>query len=218
MNTLMATIQAILTFVGVAFIGLVFYSELSSPYNYISAAICVCIAIYLSVKVFRIIKRRGYIATITGDNATYELDNLKPNPGSVITELNGNTLAEHFKEQSLEFSKYTIAIWGDTNTLKLNKKRSISTINYNVTTKILTITFDEGNLLLIKRPAIIHHSSSYIKIIKAKEVVWSVNDNDQNNEFHYINDKTKIITKSNRKWNPKREDLGIGMNAIYLQG
>lgn len=218
MKTLMAITQAILTFIGAAFIGLVFYSELSNPYNYISAAICLIIAIYLSARVFKLISRRGYIATITGDNATYELDNLKPVPGSGITELNGVQLVNHFEQQSLDFPPYAVTIWGDTNTLYLKEKRSISTISYDDTTKVLFVGFEDDTDLRIKHPAIIHHASSYIKIIKAQEVVWRVKDDDLIHEFLYINNGSKIITKSNRDWNPKREDLGIGMNAIYLQG
>lgn len=214
----MAIIQALLTFIGVAFIGLVFYSELSNPYNYISVSISLIIAIYLSSRVFRMISRRGYITTMTGDNASYELDNLKPVPGSGITELTSDMLVKHFEQQSKNFSQYSIEIWGDTNAPRLKEKRNISEIHFDKDLKTLKISFDDNSELLIKNPRIIHHSISYLKIIKAQEVVWRIKENSQVLEFHYLNNGSKIVTDSNTNWRPKHDDLGIGMNAIYLQG
>ncbi|WP_426429490.1 hypothetical protein ACPX19_08025 [Winogradskyella sp. HB-48] len=218
MKTLMAIIQALLTFIGVAFIGLVFYSELSNPYNYISVSILLIIAIYLSSRVFRMISRRGYITTMTGDNASYELDNLKPVPGSGVTELTSDMLVKHFEQQSINFSQYSIEIWGDTNAPRLKEKRNISEIQFDKNLKTLKISFDDNSELHIKNPRMIHHSISYLKIIKAQEVVWRIKENSQVLEFHYTNNGSKIVTDSNTNWRPKHDDLGIGMNAIYLQG
>lgn len=214
----MAIIQALLTFIGVAFIGLVFYSELSNPYNYISVSISLIIAIYLSSRVFRMISRRGYITTMTGDNASYELDNLKPVPGSGVTELTSDMLVKHFEQQSKNFSQYSIEIWGDTNAPRLKEKRNISEIQFDKNLKTLKISFDDNSELHIKNPRMIHHSISYLKIIKAQEVVWRIKENSQVLEFHYLNNGSKIVTDSNTNWRPKHDDLGIGMNAIYLQG
>ncbi|MCT8341289.1 hypothetical protein MG296_14600, partial [Flavobacteriaceae bacterium TK19130] len=82
MNDLMAYVQTILTFLGIGFIGLVFYSQLTSPYNWIVAALIGVTGIYVSIRVFKMIVRRGYISTTSGSRSSYELDNLKPTPGS----------------------------------------------------------------------------------------------------------------------------------------
>ena len=216
MKRIMALIQAILTFVGIALIGLVFYFDLSSPYNYISVLILLTIAIYLSVKVFRMIVRRGYIETATGDNATYELDNLKPIPGSGITELSPEKLIETFDNQILNFPEVSISIWRDAFGKKMKKKPEILTLEYNDETDILS--FKDYSQLKIKKPSIIHHSIRYLKIIKAKEILWRIKEDDQYNEYSYLNNGKEIKTRSNTDWKPKSEDLGIGMNALYFQG
>ena len=164
------------------------------------------------------INRRGYIATISGDNSTYELDNLKPTPGSGITELLPDKLVDSFDHQKLEFPEVSISIWGDSYGRKLKLKHRILTFEYDDHSQVLSIFFKDYCQLRIKKPSIIHHSSSYLKIIKAEEILWRVPNADRMDEYYYLNEGKNIKTKSNTNWQPKSEDLGPGMNALYLQG
>ena len=220
MNSLMAIVQAILTFIGISFIGLVFYSQLSSPYNWIFSIAISIIGFYLSFKVYRMIKRRGYIATASGDNSSYELDNLKPTPGSGVIELSPEELENRFNYGKIELSEVTVTIWGDWKGRRLNLRHEIRTIEYDVEKHILIFFFKDYCKLRIRKPHIIHFTTNYLKILKAHEIEWEVpNQNEPSPaKYHYLNVGIEIKTKSNTNWIPKSEDLGIGMNALYLQG
>jgi len=163
--------------------------------------------------------RRGYISTISGDNSSYYLDDLKPTPGSGVIELQPNELENYFDHGKVSIKEGTISIWGDWNGRQLNQKHKLSTIEYDNKRDVLSIYFSDYCQLQIRLPSSIHCSESYLKIFKAKEVKWQTfNDNREYDQFHYLNTGKDIVTKSNTNWKPKVEDLGIGMHAVYIQG
>lgn len=56
-------------------------------------------------------------------------------------------------------------------------------------------------------------------MIEAKEILWQIPAGpDSINQYNYLHTGEKIKTKSNTKWTPHNYDLGLGMNALYLQG
>lgn len=216
---LLAIGESILAFIGICFIGVVFYSQLSEPFNWIVAIPFLPLAIYLSSRVYKMIIRRGYLETISGDNSTYDADELKSTPGSGITEIQAEELENHFDNGNLPFFEGTVSIWGDWNGRWLNSKHKLSTIEFDESKEILFIYFSDFCQLQIRKPSIIHYTSSYLKILKAKEIKWQVpNKEGENYKYYYLNTGNKINTKSNTEWQPKREDFGIGMNAVYIQG
>ena len=219
LRVLLAIGQSLLAFIGICFIGLVFYSQLPSPYSWIVSISIGVLAIYLSIKVYKIIVRRGYISTISATRSSYELDNLEPTPGSGVTELKPDELENFFDYGKLSFEAGTVSIWGDWNGKQLNKKHKLSTIEFDVDKNILYIYFTDFCRLVVKTPSKIHCANSYIKIFNAKEIKWQVpNGEGQNDQFYYLNTGKNIVTKSNTNWKPNDEDLGIGMDAIYIQG
>ena len=71
----------------------------------------------------------------------------------------------------------------------------------------------------VKKTAQILDIQDYIKIVKAKAIIWQTPSKYQKqNIYHYVNTGKAIKTKSNTTWQPHTLDIGIGMNALYLQG
>lgn len=211
--------EAIFAFIGVCFIGILLSAQLTEPFNWIVAIPFLPLAIYLSLRVYKMIIRRGYLETISGDNSTYDADELKPTPGSGVTEIKPEELESHFDNGNVSFSEGTVSIWGDWNGRQLNIKHKLSTIEFDESKEILIIYFSDFCQLQIRKPSIIHYTSSYLKILNAKEIKWQVpNIEGENNKYYYLNTGNSIQTQSNTDWQPKREDFGVGMNAVYIQG
>lgn len=219
MKYILAIGQSLLSLIGISFIGIVFYSELTSPYNWIVSIIFFLLAIFISIRVYRMIIRRGYISTIAGAHSSYDADDLKPTLESGVLQLNPDQLEHYFDNGKIAFESGTVAIWGDWQGRQLNNKHKFSSIEFDSENKILSIHFTDFSQLQIKDPSIIHYSDSYIKILKAKEIRWQIMNEDLVNEqYFYLNNGKSIQTNSNTTWKPRKEDLGIGMNALYIQG
>ena len=219
-RTIIAFFQALLPLLGFSFISAVIYSDLNTPYNMIIAIIIFIAGLFSSRSIFNMMRRRGVISVMSGDNATYDLDELEPTPANGVLKVNPEELANLFSEKKLSFNQVTtVSIWGDWEGRKLDTKHQISSLNFNSEINILTIVFNTKCILKIKSPSTILCSSSYLKVVKAKEILWQTPVNSSsNNQYRYLNTGEKIKTKSNTKWTPHTYDIGIGMNALYLQG
>lgn len=219
-RTIIAFFQALLPLLGFSFIGVVIYSELNRPFNIIIAITFLIIGLYLSRFVFNMIRRRGIISVMSGNNATYDLDELEPTPGSGVLKLTPEGLVNLFSENKLTFNQgTTISIWGDWEGRQLDTRHKISALSFNQENNILTINFSDKCVLKIKSPSLIFYSSSYLKVVKAKVILWETpSSSNLNNEYRYFNIGTKIKTESNTKWISHIYDIGVGMNALYLQG
>jgi len=218
LRIVVAFFQALLVFILIGFISALLYSELSFPYNLIVAAIVLILALTTSAKTFNMIRRRGVIATMVGNNASYELDELEPTQDSGVQKLNAKELESLFLENELELNPVKISIWADWEGRQLNKHHELQSIEFNDTDDILTITFLDNCLLKIKSPQLIMQATTYLKIVKAKEVLWQVPNRSNSDRYTYLNTGKMIKTKSTTNWKPHKYDLGIGMQAIYLQG
>ena len=159
------------------------------------------------------------ITAMSGDNSSYELDDLEPVPGDGVIKLTPDQLPNKFLSNELNLGEFTIAIWGDWEGRKLNSRHKLKSIDYSLKNRILSLVFHDNCLLKIKNAQSILASNSYLKIMNAKEVLWQVPAQTQLNEsFSYLNTGKEIVTKSNTSWKPHVRDVGIGMNAVYLQG
>ncbi len=214
-----AIFQALVTLAFGVFLATLFYFQAQSPINIILPTLILGIAIYFSVSVFYVISKRGIITAMTGDNATYDLDLLEPIPGDGVLKLTPKKLEELFNNEELTFrNNTTISIWGDWEGRKLNSKHIINSISFDGNTKILNIEFDENYKLAITEPRLILTSISYIKIANAKSVVWQTPTKFNSlNKYVYKHTGKEIITQSNTNWQAHNYDIGIGMNAVYLQ-
>lgn len=219
MRLFTAYIQAFFAFIGACFIALVFYDELSQPFNIIVGALVLVIGFLGSRFVFKMVKHRGLISTMSGNNSSYGLDELEPVEGSEVVKLEPNELYKQFQDSKLNFIRGTVCIWGDHQGQFLNQIHEIDAINYDMHRKILVIRFKSLCSLKVSNPKRVFCADSYLKIVKAKEVVWqTVDKSGAVKQYHYICSGGQIKTTSNTKWKPHEFDLGIGMPAVYLQG
>lgn len=219
-RTIIALFQALLSFLAFSFLAVVLYYKFEPPFNTIGGILSISLGLYLSRLVFNMTKRRGIIATLSGDHSTYDIDQLEPSPNDGVSKLNAEELTIIFQENKLNYINGTsVSIWGDQKGRKLDIKHYLDSVSYNSEKEILTITFSDKCFLKVKRPNLILCSSSYLKIVKAKEILWEIpSDSNNNSQFSYLNTGKEIKTKSNIEWNKHSFDVGIGMNALYLQG
>ncbi len=219
LRTIIAFFQALLPFLVFAFFSAGLYSELKAPYNVIAAIFVFVPGLFLSRSFFNFMRRRGVIATMSGDNATYDLDELEPTPGSGVLKLTPDELSSLFLEKKTKFNNgTTVSIWGDWEGRELDTRHEVNSINFNSENNILTIKFSDNCILKIKRPEAIFYSTSYLKIVKAKEILWQIPaSSDSYKQYSYLNTGKEIKTKSNTNWTPHIYDIGVGMNALYLQ-
>lgn len=219
-RTIAAFFQALIPFIGFGAIAFVIYLGVPSPFNIIIVVFILILGLLSSRMIFNMMRRRGVIATLAGSHASYDLDELEPAPGSNVSKISPIELTKLFHEKKLTFSNgITVSIWGDWEGRKLNTRHHLEAVNYDVDNKVLTIKLDDNCILKVKEPRLIHLTGSYLKIIKAKEIQWKIpNDSDANDQYSYVNTDGKIKTSTNTQWKPHSYDIGIGMNALYLQG
>lgn len=218
-NNLIIVFKSCLPLVLFCFIALVFYSEINPPYNLIAAGVNIIIGFVAFRFTYILMKRRGIIEIMTGSSATPDIDSLTPTPNSNVYKFTPKDLAFNFQQGSLRFSKGTICIWGDRKARKLNKQHEICSIIYNPAQKLLTIKFYDNYQLDIKEPKMIFETSKYIKIINAKSVKWTISDTKSSQSyFLYSMNNKSIETDSNTDWHPHKYDIGLGFDAVYLQG
>ncbi len=219
LKIVLAFFQSLLAFLAVCLVGLIFYSELPLPFNIVVAIILFLVGAYVGLRVFKIISRRGYTSAASGDNASFELDSLKSTPGHGVSEVEPLELCNAFEDGKINLGKVTKSIWGDWDGRYLDKKDKIVSIKWDSLSQKLAVVFEDNKLLSVYHPRLIRYSRSYLKIIKAKEIVWEVVGLEgEHCEYRYTFSDNGIETSTNTHWKPKSDDMGIGMNAIYLQG
>ena len=218
LKVIIAFFQALIAMFGFGILSVVSYSEIKSPYNIVVGAVILLIGLYLSKLVFNMVRRKGLIDVLSENTSSSEIDQLEPTSESSMLKMNSQELKQMFNENKLKFKRgVTIAIWGDNKGRALDINQKLSKIDFNK--NILTFRFSSNCNLKVKNPTQIFYTTDYLKILNAKEVLWeTLIDSDTYNQYSYLNTGKQIITKSNTNWKPHTLDLGIGMNAIYLQG
>ncbi|PCI96230.1 MAG: hypothetical protein COB15_11090 [Flavobacteriales bacterium] len=218
-RAIIAFFQALLPLLGFGVISIVIYAGLPKPYNILVSVTLFIIGIYASRSIFNMMMRRGVLSVMSADNATFDLDELEPTEGDGVLKLTPEELRRKFLKDKLELGKCTVSIYGDWEGRQLNIKHQLKSIEFNSKNNSLTLLFSDNCLLRIRNPRLIFSTSSYLKIVKATEILWQIPDDFKaHHQFSYLNTGEKIKTKSNTDWKPHDYDIGIGMNAIYLQG
>lgn len=216
---LFAFFQALLTLLGFGFICTITYFELEFPYNIVISVLVLTAGFTVSRFVYNITRRRDILSVISGSSSTYDLDELDPIGDNNVLKLSPEELVNHFHKQTFIFNRnVTISIWGDWEGKMLNNKHCLVNIEFEKNMNTLTLSFLKNCSLKIKNPKLIFLSKDYFKIVRADEIEWEIPYETNFHRFKYINNSEEIITKSNTNWKPNKYDLGIGMNAIYLQG
>lgn len=218
-RTIVAFFQALLPLLGFGIISTVLYSDLQFPYNLIVAILVFILGIYISRSIFNMMRRRGVISVMAAENSTFDLDNLEPTKGDGVFKLTPEEVKSKFLEDKLELTTCTVSIFGDWEGRQLNIQHKLKTVEYDSKNNTLALLFYDNCLLKIRNPKMIFSTSSYLKIVKATEILWQIPDGFKSHfQFRYLNTGKTIKTKSNTDWKPHEYDIGIGMNAIYLQG
>ncbi len=217
-RTIVAFFQALIPFSLFCLLGVLLFLELSAPYHIIFSTLAILIGVIIGRFLFNMMRKRGVIAVMAGSNSTYNLDELTSHPD--ITVHSPKELAHLFSTYQLNFNKsVTITIWGDWEGRALDKKHQLKSMIYNEELNYLTIWFKNHYAIRVKEAQTIMTSTDYIKIVKAKAIIWQTPSKYQKqNIYHYVNTGKAIKTKSNTTWQPHTLDIGIGMNALYLQG
>ena len=215
----MAFVYAALILMGFCVFCLIAYSKIHWPYNLVIAVILFPLGVLTSRYSFNMMRRRGVMDILTGSLASYDLDNLEPVEGDGVFKITSNELPQALLEKKIPLNFTSISIWGDKIGRLLDSKQRLKSIAFEPEEKFLFLTFDSNCVLKIRNPRLILYGSSFFKILNATEVHWQIPTNDAtHNHYSYIHDEKQIATKSNTKWKPHRFDLGIGMDAVYLQG
>jgi len=219
LRIIVAFFHALLTLAGFIFISVVIYSEFSVPFNFICSLALFIFGSYASRSIFIMMKRRGVIATMSAVHQSSDLDVIEPSNGNGILQLTPEELRNHFIQSKLELNPCTVSIFGDWEGRQLDIRHSLKFVEFNSEKNILTLTFSDKCVLKIRKPKLIYFTTTYLKIVHAKEILWQVpNEPKTPSQFSYLNSKYKITTQSNTDWKPHEYDVGPGMDAIYLQG
>lgn len=218
-RTIVAFFQALLTLVAFTFISVVCYAKLSVPFNILLALAFFSLGCYGSWSVFSMMKRRGVITTLSTVHQSPDLDVFEPSESDGVLKLTPEEVRNYFLQNKFQLNPCTVSIFGDWEGRQLNVRHTLKFVQFNPEKSILTLTFSDQCILKIRNPKLIFVTESYLKIVKATEVLWQVpNELESSYQYSYLNAKNKITTKSNTDWKPHQYDLGPGLNAIYLQG
>lgn len=210
---------SLLSFLAFIFLAFVFNAELRPPFNIIVGVLVISFGLIVSRMTFNLMRRRGVISVMSGDNSSFELDDLEPVAGDRVSKLKPEDLQSKFLANDWNLGELTIAIWGDREGRGLHIRHILKSIDFCKKKRVLSLKFSDHCLLKIKKPQTIFTSSTYIKVMHAEEILWQVPaDSGRHHLFSYLNTGKEIKTKSNTMWKPHKHDIGIGMNAIYLQG
>ncbi|PKR82277.1 hypothetical protein CW751_02805 [Brumimicrobium salinarum] len=215
-----AFLQAAFLMFGFVAIAVIIYLEGKSAIHFIGIVVVLLVGFIVSRFLFNLMRRRGVLAVMTGTNASYDVDDLNPSSASGVLKLDPIALVKLFQEHKIKFPQDTsISIWGDWQGRKLDERHQISSIAYDKKNNLLIILFKDKCLIKIRKPTLILLASSYLKIVKAKEIVWEISNKSSSiHTYSYLNTGKKIKTQSNTNWKPHKMDIGIGMHALYLQG
>lgn len=215
----MAFIYGIGPIIGFSFMALIAYDELNRPFNNILCAVFLIAGVLAGRYLFKNIQRRGVMNVISGLNASYDVDTLEPNDYDYVYKSTAKELASQYKTNPNFPKEVMIKIWGDWEGRKLNKKNKIENIDFDEDRNILTIGFEGNSILKVRNMGWILFSKTYLKIMKAEEVLWRICDDESNKkDFSYLFNGEKLLCKSNTDWKPHKLDVGIGMDTVYLQG
>ena len=211
---------ALLPVILIGFFASAIIYDATQIWEYVIAGVLYVLALLIGRFIFNFMRKRGVIATLSGDNATTDVDNLEPQEGDEFREIKPNEISALFHSNEPFINGGKIVIWGDWNGRYLNRNHTIESIDYESTSCTLIFNFKKGFQLTVQEPGRIFESSSYFKILKAKEITWKISKHHKRTEqeYIYVLQDNKIITSSNTSWKPHKYDLGVGELALYIQG
>jgi hypothetical protein len=139
---------------------------------------------------------------------------INPASSSEIQTRTPQALVDNFNNQSSLLTKGIINIWGDWNKRGLDQENIISEIRYDASNQKLALVFKNGNKLTVWNPNNIHETTTYLKIIHAKKVLW-----EWNSQFAmtYQKDSATISRHTNSKWQLDPLDVDFTKPALMIK-
>jgi len=213
-NVIAAIIKAILSFAVFGFIALVLYNDIDGIIGIVISGIVACLGLFISLNVFKYVKRRGIMEALTENASTSDMDNLAPTPLDDYRAISVSELINNFKNKNSLISSGKLRIWGDWNKRDLDVYNNIVEIEFLAEEKELIFSFENGNILTVSNPLNIYEATTYLKIIKATKIKWEWNNKEYFQLYEYKSNG--IISYTNCNWKISEFDTSVSKNAFIL--
>jgi len=207
----------LITITGLGIVGFLLYDGIKGSLGIFLFIIFILLGLFLGYAVYIIARRQGLVTFLTAVNASPDLDNLEPASDSDFRKLNAQEYFEKFASGDKLFSGGYMKIWGDFRSRQLDIFNEISLVKLNMS-DVLMIEFTNGNKVTIVNPKTIFESTTYLKILEAKEIIWEWIDKNSNQRFYfnYLVNKRSIKTKTNSDWRSNKIDTILRQPAIFI--
>ncbi|MGK0364686.1 MAG: hypothetical protein ACI85O_001744 [Saprospiraceae bacterium] len=167
--------------------------------------------------VFKTVMQVGVMKFMSTNSASSDLDNLEATRSDSFQTIEIEKLVESFEREPTHFHGGNVKIWGDWQGRDLENINEITTIEYEDESSILTITFKNGNKLLLTNPQWIIAGKTYLKNVRSEKVEWQWERVLEDTKFTtYTRKEKKIETNSNMKWSSLRTFVSIGEPALMI--
>lgn len=177
------------------------YDAWPNQYGIIGIGIVMLLSFLLSYSIFSTISRIGGNEFISRVWASPDLDNLIPPEGGDVKLLELDEIEAHFLNEKI-FSECSITLWGDWQGKPYVPNQEVKNVNYEKAEEALIIEFKSGSKLRVLKPEKLIIAPSYLKILRASEIVWDTQlklnkkSDPENVSKKYIYSKKRILTYS----------------------
>lgn len=219
-NLIFGIFLGVLPLIGVAILGIFIYDYQPNFKGIAVITVMAASTTYIGVKIFQKIYAYGIIEYLTRIQATYSLDNLHPTSDSNIQVRNPADLAHLIATNEHLCKSGTLKIFGDWFGEPYEGKHRIVDAEFDGGSSVLTIFFEDGEILTIWNPEHIHEADSYLKIIAADKVKleWWDNDSKSPHFKTYEKAKRKINVSTNSPEPRWKTDVSPAQAALVILG
>ena len=223
-NVISGLIAGLAPLVFAVIFGILIYNEIQNFIGISIGLILAVAAIWVGIKIYKSIQRKGIFDFLTVVNASPDLDNLEPTKDSKTKKRTPKELAELNKKRQTIFKGGTIKIFGDWFGEPYENFMKIVKINYDDSKKQMIIQFEKQTRIIIDEPDHILESPTVLKILSAKKIQLEFQHEKKNSKekgnffktYTIINNKLK--TDTNIDWTNSKIDASIGQDAIIIFG
>jgi len=223
-NVISGLIAGLAPLVFAVIFGILIYNEIQNFIGISIGLILAVAAIWVGIKIYKSIQRKGIFDFLTVVNASPDLDNLEPTKDSKTKKRTPKELAELNKKRQTIFKGGTIKIFGDWFGEPYENFMKIVKINYDDSKKQMIIQFEKQTRIIIDEPDHILESPTVLKILSAKKIQLEFqhekkNSKEKGNFFKtYTIINSKLKTDTNIDWTNSKIDASIGQDAIIIFG
>ncbi|MFK7924095.1 MAG: hypothetical protein AB8H47_19210 [Bacteroidia bacterium] len=171
MNTIAGFILGLAPIILGSIFSLFIYNSWPNHYGIIGIGIVMILSFLVARSMFFSVIRLGGFEFISRVTASPDLDNLIPPEGGDVKLLELEEVEAHFQNEKT-FSECSIALWGDWQGKPYVPNQEVKNVNYDKAGETLTIEFKSGSKLSVLQPEKLIISPSYLKILRASEIIW----------------------------------------------